>query len=248
MAMKRKIRIAQFGLGPIGRETARLAASRPWAQVVGGVDSDPAKRGEDLGKLTGTSRLHGRRVFGSLDELLQHTKADLVIHTTVSRFAAAYQQLESMARAGLHVVSSCEEMLFPQLAEPRLARKLDELCRQHGSRMVGTGVNPGFVMDVLPLCLSSVVRQAHAVHVQRVVNASTRRETLQRKIGSGLPPRIFRRMLRAREAGHAGLRESLALIAHCLGWRVQRIAESGNAVVARRPIRTAYLRVKAGET
>lgn len=242
------IKLAQFGLGPIGLETLKLAAKKPWAEVVGGVDNDPGKIGRDLGELTGIKSLRGRRVVGSLDELLAQERPALVFHTAVSRFKAAFAQLEPMARDGLGVVSSCEELLFPQLREPALAARLDRLCRKTGARVVGTGVNPGFVMDVLPLCLTGVSRAVRAIHIQRVVNASTRREPLQRKIGSGLPPQTFRRLLKAGKAGHAGLKESLALVAHCLGWKIGRITEMGNAVVAQRDIRTQYLHVKAGQT
>ena len=103
-------------------------------------------------------------------------------------------------------------------------------------------------MDVLPVCMTGVSREVRAVHVQRVVNASTRREPLQRKIGSGLPPAEFRRRFKQGKAGHAGLKESLALIAHCLGWKAKNILETGDAVVAARNIRTRFLAVKKGQT
>jgi 4-hydroxy-tetrahydrodipicolinate reductase len=146
------------------------------------------------------------------------------------------------------VVSSCEELVFPQLREPLLARRLDQICRKSGARIVGTGVNPGFVMDLLPICLTGVSREVRAMHIQRVVDASTRREPLQRKIGSGLPPRQFRRLLKEGKAGHAGLKESLALVAHCLGWKIKRISESGDVVVADQDVHTKHLQVKKGET
>jgi 4-hydroxy-tetrahydrodipicolinate reductase len=243
-----KIKIAQFGLGPIGLETLKLAATKSWAVIVGGIDIDPARVGRDLGALTGIRGLRGRRVYASLDDLLAEARPDLIVHTATSRFPAAYQQIEPMARRGISVVSSCEELLFPQLRQPRLAAKLDRLCRKSGARVLGTGVNPGFVMDVLPLCLTGVSRTVRAVHVQRVVNASTRRGPLQRKIGSGLPPGEFCRLFRAGEAGHAGLKESLALLAHELGWRVEEVVERGNAIIAKRNILTEHVVVKRGQT
>jgi 4-hydroxy-tetrahydrodipicolinate reductase len=146
------------------------------------------------------------------------------------------------------VVSSCEELLFPAFRESELAAKLDRVCRKAGARVVGTGVNPGFVMDLLPVCLTGVCREVRAVHVQRVVNASTRRAPLQKKIGSGLPPEEFRRRFKQGKAGHAGLKESLVLLAHSLGWTAKNIVETGDAVVADHNIRTQYLEVKKGQT
>jgi 4-hydroxy-tetrahydrodipicolinate reductase len=243
-----KIRIAQFGLGPIGIETLKLAATKSWAEVVGGIDIDPQKTGKDLGELTQAKSLRGKLVYHSLKELVAFKKPDVIFHTAVSKFKDAFGQIEPMARLGLGVVSSCEELLFPQLREPQLAAKLERLCKKTGARVVGTGVNPGFVMDLLPLCMTGVSREVRGVHVQRVVNASTRRAPLQRKIGSGLVPEEFRRLFKAGKAGHAGLKESLALIAHCLGWKTGQIIETGDAVVAERDIRTQYLEVKQGQT
>jgi len=248
MPHQTKIKIAQFGLGPIGLETLKLAAAKPWAEVVGGVDIDPAKRGQDLGVLTQTAALRGLPVWDSLQALLAHARPDVIFHTTVSKVQEAFPQLEPMARAGIHVVSSCEELVFPQLRAAGLAAELDRLCRQSGARLVGAGVNPGFVMDVLPLCLTGVCRDVRAIHVQRVVNATTRRGPLQRKIGSGLPPDEFERRFRAGRAGHAGLQESLALIAHALGWALSELVETGEAVVADHDIRTPHVAVKRGQT
>jgi 4-hydroxy-tetrahydrodipicolinate reductase len=244
----RQIKVAQFGLGPIGLETVKLVADKPWAEVVGGIDIDPAKIGRNLGEITRLKNLGTCSIYPSLEGLLAERKPDLIFHTAVSRFRAAFPQLEAMARRGISVVSSCEELIFPSLREPKLAAALDRLCRSSGARVVGTGVNPGFVMDVLPLCLTMVSREVQAIHIERVVNASTRREPLQRKIGSGMPPAEFRRLLRANRAGHAGLKESLALLAHGLGWKLKAIAETGDAITAKRTIRTRYLEVRAGQT
>lgn len=242
------INVLQFGLGPIGLEALKLAASKPWATIVGAVDIDPAKIGKDLGELTGDKRLKGCNVFRTLDELNVKAKPQVVLHTTVSKVKDAFPQLEALARHGVSVVSSCEELLFPQLTQPELAARLDKLCKDHGARIIGTGVNPGFVMDVLPVCMTGVSRDVRAISIQRVVNASTRRAPLQKKIGSGLPPEEFRRLFKEGRAGHAGLKESLALIAHCMKWKATDIVETGDAVIADHDIRTQFLEVKKGQT
>jgi 2,4-diaminopentanoate dehydrogenase len=243
-----KIKIAQFGLGPIGLETLKLAAGRSWAEIVGAIDIDPGKIGQDLGALTGIKGLRGCCVHGSLEELVALRQPDIIFHTAVSSFKEAFPQIEPMADRGISVVSSTEELVFPWLREPKLAARLDKICRKTGARVIGTGVNPGFVMDVLPICLTGVSKDVRAIHVQRVVNASTRREPLQRKIGSGLPPAEFRRLLNQGRAGHAGLKESLALVACCLGWSPDDVVETGDAVIADQHIRTQYLEVKKGQT
>ena len=244
-----KIKIAQFGLGPIGIETLKLAATKPWVEIIGGIDIDPAKIGKSLADLTGLPGLAGAKVYRSLDELLAAAgKPEVIFHTSVSKIRAACDQIEPMARHGISVVSSCEELLFPALRDPAAAAHLDATCKQYGARVLGTGVNPGFVMDVLPVCLTGVCRSVRAVHVQRVVNAATRRGPLQKKIGSGLPPAEFERLFSEGKAGHAGLKESAALIAHCLGWKINRLTETCKAMVADHDITTPHVSVKTGQT
>jgi 4-hydroxy-tetrahydrodipicolinate reductase len=243
-----KLKFAQFGLGPIGLETLRLAATKPWAQVVGAIDINPALAGRDLKELLPSGPWGRARVHSSFEDLLHTAKPDLVFHTAVSRFSEAYRQIEPMVRRGVSVVSSCEELLYPRLREPALSARLDKLCRNTGARVLGTGVNPGFVMDLLPICLTAVSREVRAVRIQRVVDASSRRGPLQRKIGSGLPPSRFRQLFREGRAGHAGLKESLALIAHCLGWSIRDLAETGRPIVAARSIRTQHVEVRKGQT
>lgn len=242
-----KIKVAQFGLGPIGIETLKLAATKPWAEIVGGIDIDPTKVGKPLAEITGDPALRGASVYRSLDELLAKVKPDLIFHTSVSKLAAAFLQIEPIVRAGISVVSSCEELIYPDLRDPELAVKLDKACKDGKAHVLGTGVNPGFVMDVLPLCLTGVSRKVTAVHVQRVVNASTRRGPLQKKIGSGLPPAEFERLFSEGKAGHAGLKDSLALIAHCLGWKITGLTETCKAMVANHDIRTRFAEAKRGQ-
>jgi 4-hydroxy-tetrahydrodipicolinate reductase len=242
-----KIKIAQFGLGPIGVETLKLAATKSWAEIIGGIDIDPEKVGKNLGDITGLSTLKDAIVYRSLDELLARGKPDVIFHTSVSKIKAAIAQVAPMARAGISVVSSCEELLYPPLREPELAKQLDAACKAGGARVLGTGVNPGFVMDVLPVCLTGVCRNVKAVHVQRVVNATTRRGPLQKKIGSGLAPADFERLFAEGKAGHAGLKDTAALVAHCLGWKISELTETCKAMVAEHDIKTPHVEVKRGQ-
>jgi 4-hydroxy-tetrahydrodipicolinate reductase len=241
-----KTKVVQFGLGPIGFESLRLAATKPWINVVGGLDIDPAKIGKSLDEVLNDNRFGGARVYSNFNELAE--KPDVVLHTACSKFADFCKQVDPIVRAGISVVSSCEELIFPQLKNAALAEEFDTICRKSGARVVGTGVNPGFVMDVLPVCLTGVSRSVTSIEVDRVVNASTRRLPLQKKIGSGIDPDEFRRMFAEGRAGHAGLRESLALVAHAMQWKVGEISEHLEPMIAPHDIKTQYLEVARGLT
>jgi 2,4-diaminopentanoate dehydrogenase len=242
-----KVKVAQFGLGPIGIESVKLAAEKSWIEVVGGIDIDPAKAGKTLAEVTGAPALGGARVFRSFDELCEKSKLDVVLHTAGSKADSAIAQIKPMAVAGVSAISSCEELLFPKLRAPALADELDAICKQHNSRVLGTGVNPGFVMDVLPVCLTGVSRNVQHIYVERVVNASLRRGPLQKKIGSGMERGEFQSLYDAGRAGHAGFLESLALIGHALGWNFTDTREDFEPVIADHDIATKFFTVKRGQ-
>jgi len=243
-----KIKIAQFGLGPIGLESLRLAAQQPGMEIIGAVDKDPAKAGRSLADLMGLESLRGIKVAASLDELLQGARPEVILHTASSSAVASLRQMRPALELGLALASTCEELIFPALKSADAAREYDALCQRTGARVVATGVNPGFVMDVLPICLTGVSRSVDSIFVERIVDASTRRQPLQAKIGSGQPVAEFAAKLDSGRAGHAGLRESLALVAHAMGWQLDRITEVGRPVVAERAIQTKYFTVAPGET
>ncbi len=248
MRTTKPINIAQFGMGPIGIESVRLAAQTGWARVVGAVDIDPAKIGRSLAELTGIESLADARVYGSFDELYSDVQPDVILHTAGSKATQTIEQITPMIQCGVSVASTCEELLFPTLRAPEETAMIDALAQQTGARIVGTGVNPGFVMDVLPVCMTGVSRNVSHIAVQRVVNASTRRQPLQKKIGSTMEPDQFRLLFAQGKAGHAGFRESVALIAHSMGWLLDEMLETCEPMIAQSDIHTEYFQVPSGMT
>lgn len=245
----KKIKVIQFGLGPIGIESLKLAAEQSWLEIMGGVDIDPAKHGKTLAELTGVAALDGAKVYPRLDALFSAVGTpDIVLHTAGSSAAASFAQMRPALERGISVASTCEELIFPALKTPELTREFDVLCASSGARIAGTGVNPGFVMDVLPICLTGVSRDVQSIYVERVVNAATRRQPLQAKIGSGQNPDDFRAKFGAGKAGHAGFQQSVALLAHAMGWKLDEIRESCEPVVATSRVVTKFFDVAPGQS
>src|SRR5579862_8592420 len=226
MVMAEPIRVIQYGLGAIGRAAARLAASRPGIQLVGAVDLNPQLVGKDLGDVLELGRKLNVPISDKPVILFAQTQADAVIHCTTSSFPEAYEQITEIVRAGFHCVTSCEEALFPYYRHKVLAGKLDDLCIQRMAAVVGTGVNPGLVMDTLALLLTMACQRIEAVRVLRVVDAGTRREALQRKVGAALSEEEFKVRGEQRKVGHVGLAESLVFLADGLGWKLDEVQES----------------------
>ena len=245
----KQIKVIQFGLGPIGIESLKLAAEQSWLEVIGGVDIDPAKVGRTLADLTGITSFGAAKVYDTLESLFAAAgQPDVVLHTAGSSAAVSLAQMKPALERGVSVASTCEELIFPALKTPVIAAEYDELCRRTGARITGTGVNPGFVMDILPICLTGVSREVTSIYVERVVNASTRRQPLQAKIGSGQNPADFRAKFAAGKAGHAGFQQSVALLAHAMGWQLEEIRETCEPVVATSRVVTKFFDVAPGQS
>jgi len=235
------ITVAQFGIGPIGAEIARLLLTKPWIKLVAAVDIDPAKIGRDVGEVIGLGKETGVKVTKDLD-----VKADVVCYSTSSRLREVSAQLKMLLERGAHVVSTCEELSFPLDADIRA--ELQHSARAHNVTLLGTGVNPGFVMDKLPLTVTSVCQRVDSVQIIRIQNASTRREPLQRKVGAGMTVEEFRAAVDAGKIKHMGLKESLMLVGNGLGVEFDSVTDEViEPIVAQREIVTQYLRVEPGQ-
>ena len=242
----KKIRVIHYGLGPIGLATAKLILTKPNMEIVGAVDIAKEMVGKDLGEILGQKPL-GVHVTDNAERLFSKVQADVVVHTTGSRLKRIFGQMEEILKGGKNVVSSAEELLFATPENAEMSDRIDKLAREKGVTVLGTGVNPGFVMDALPLTLTGVCHEVREVHVERVVDAGTRRHPLQRKIGAGMTPALFREKVAEKAMGHVGLRESLYLIADRLHLVLDEVRESVEPVIAEKPLKTAYFELKPGD-
>lgn len=242
------LRILQYGLGPIGQEVVRTVLSKEPLTLVGAVDIDPGKAGRDVADLVdGDLSPTGVHVSDEAEEALVDSSPDVVLHTTTSFLDGVTEQLVQCARAGAHVVSSTEELSFPYHQSPDTADRLDQVAREEGVALVGTGVNPGYAMDTVPLLATGSCTDVWAVHVERVVDAGERRAPLQAKVGAGLSPQAFEERKAGGGFGHIGLRESLHMVADGLGWSLEAVEEELQPVHADSPVDTGVRQVEAGE-
>src|SRR5271165_4976596 len=182
-----RVPVVVMGLGHVGREIARAALTSEEVDLVGAVDTAPGLAGTSLGEVLGLES--AVRVTETLREA-RHPGA-VVLHATGSRLEAVLAQLLEALRQGHPVVSTCEELSFPFLRHPELAERLERAAVRAGVSVVGTGVNPGFVLDRLVALLGQTMGAVRHVHASRSVDAATRREAFQRKVGAGLSEEAF---------------------------------------------------------
>ena len=240
------IRVLLYGLGPIGLMVARQLASRDGFRIVGAVDVDPAKVGRDVGDIAGLHRPLRVRVDPDARHAIRKSKPDVVVLCTSSSVRGVMPQIEGVLKAKLPIVTTTEELSYPVRRNAVLAKRIDAMAKRSKVAVLSTGVNPGFVMDVLPIMLTVACERVESVNVIRVQDARTRRLPFQQKIGAGLSLEQFRRELERGSIRHVGLAESISMIADALGWQLDRITDEVRPQIAEATVSSEFIAVDPG--
>lgn len=234
--MEKKIRVVQYGLGPIGCKVVQYLTERAHFDIVGAIDADPQKVGTDVGHLAELNAPLGLNVTANSRDLLEQVNADVVVLTTASSLEKIRPQVMEIISCGKNVVSTCEELMYPWVTNPKVAREIDAAARENEVSVLSTGVNPGFLMDFLPLVMTSICRDVKTVTVERIQDAQFRRLPFQEKIGAGLSVTEFESRVRQGSLRHVGLTESMHLIASRLGWILDRTEDVVDPVLAEKKV------------
>ena len=209
----KKIKVVQYGLGPIGLGIVEVLLSRPWVQLVGAIDIDKTKVGKDVGQFLQNPRQIGVTISDQVRNVLRNVAPDIVTHATSSYMQTVLPQIIEIVEQNASVLSTAEELSYPFVKHPDLAKEIDERAKEKKVVVLGTGVNPGFLLDTLAVALSGVCQTVNSIRAERVVDASGRRLPLQKKIGAGLSQEEFERKVGEGTIKHVGLPESVGLIA-----------------------------------
>ena len=239
------VKIVQLGLGALGHKVVQFALERSFIKIVGAIDPAPDKVGRDLGEVCGLKKIN-LTVSPDLASVLKNARPTVALVSTISSLKKIEPQIIDLAAAGLHVVSTCEELSFPWKTQPQIARKIDEACKKNNVACVGTGVNPGYLMDFLPSVLTGICQRVDHLKVLRVQNASVRRIPFQQKIGAGLTLPQFHEQVSAGTLRHVGLTESTQMIAHHLGWKLDKVTEDLGPVIAEKDLEGGYMPITRG--
>jgi 4-hydroxy-tetrahydrodipicolinate reductase len=227
--------LLQVGLGPLGQRVVSDLARRGIGRIVAAVDPAPALARRDLGELVPALGA-GVRIRSSLEEVNDWNGIRCAVVTTRSDLELCMDTFRALLARGCSVVSTCEELAWPWLRHPVLAQELHELAVRGGARIVGTGINPGFLMDALPVAATSACHSVRHLRIERIQDAGKRRIPFQEKVGVGLQVAEFERRVAAGTLRHVGLGESLHFLAHFLGWRIERWEETIAPVLAEREL------------
>jgi 4-hydroxy-tetrahydrodipicolinate reductase len=244
-----KIKVIIYGCGVMGCRIAQVLHGKRSFEVAGAVDIAPELAGKDLGESFDPPQTLGVVVEKDADKLFSRAEAQAVVLTTTSHLKDVFSQITQCLEAGLNVISTCEELSYPWRRSPELARELDSLAKEKNATVIGTGINPGYLMDTLPLILTAPCLEVKSVKVTRMMNSAKRRLPFQVKVGTGLTQEEFREKIKNKViTGHVGLLESIYMIADGLGWELSEAVElPPEPVIDERERSTGLGMVKPGD-
>lgn len=241
------IRVLQWGLGAMGSGIARLVLDKTGLELVGAIDNRTDYAGEDLGSVLKLDRQLGIKVTNHPDEVLNKEKVDVVVIATTSWLIEQAPDLRRIIKAGINCVSIAEEMADPYAQSPELAAELDQLCKQNNATLLGTGVNPGFVLDLLVVVLTGGNHQVERIEASRVNDLSPYGPTVMRSQGVGITPAAFKAGIEDGSiVGHVGFPESIHMISDALGLGIDRIEQVREPIISQVYRETPHVKVQPG--
>jgi 4-hydroxy-tetrahydrodipicolinate reductase len=235
-----------YGLGPIGAAVARQVASRKGFQIVAAVDIDRAKIGLDLGQVIGLDKKLRVRITNDAAGAIKSARPDVAVLCTSSSLKKVMPQIEAVLKKKVAIVSTTEELSYPVGKNRALAKKIDTLAKKAKVAVVGTGVNPGFAMDALPITLTGICERVDSIRVDRIQDARTRRLPFQQKIGSGLNQEQFAQKVKDGSVRHVGLAESVTMIADAMGWKLDKVTDEIQPKIADQAVESELIAVDPG--
>lgn len=246
--MRDRIRVLVLGTGQMGSGIIRLVLEKPGLELVGAYGRRAERAGTDIGQAVGLRRPLGLSISSELDNLIERSKPDVAIQATCSRLDDAMAEIVTLLRRGVRTISIAEEMAFPARRFPEAAREIDRLAKASNAAVLGTGINPGFVLDLLVIVLTGVCSDVQSITATRVNDLSDYGPSVLEKQGVGVAPEQFQRGLEnGSVVGHIGFVESIHMIARALGWEIDRIEETRKPIISKVRRETAFVTVAPGE-
>ena len=240
-------RVLPVGLGPSGAAVARQIAARKGLRIVGAIDIDPLKIGQDAGAVIGVDRKLRVKVGVDVGKTIDESKPDVAVLCTSSSLKGVLPELMEVLKHGVPVVTTTEEAAYPRKDNRIIAKRIDAAAKKAKVAVLGTGVNPGFTMDALPIALSAVCERVDRIEVWRVQDARIRRLPFQQKIGAGLAPDEFQRRVENGRVRHVGFTESIQMIGDAMGWKLDEITDDVSAKLAEKAVASEWLSVAPGQ-
>ncbi len=240
------VKVLFWGLGAMGSGMAKMLLSKENLRIVAVIDRRPEKAGRDVGELIGSDPL-GVKVTADPEEAFS-CRPDLALLATDSFVKDVFPQIKYALRKNADVITIAEEMAYPWSASEELAGEIDRIARKQGNTVLGTGINPGFILDTLIIALTGICRKVSHIHGKRVNNLAPFGPTVMQMQGVGVTPDEFAEGLTSGEiVGHVGFKQSAMLIGRALGWEIEDVVEKREPIISKVERKTEYVHIAPGD-
>lgn len=246
----KNIRVVIWGFGAMGSGMARMLLKKKGVEICGVIDGWDKLIGRDMYEVLGEERGDRSevRIQKNAEDVISRDNCDIVLLATDSFTAKAWPKIKFCLEAGVDVISTAEELSYAWAQEPELAAEIDRLARQKGVSVLGTGVNPGFVLDLLILALSGSCEDIVSIKASRINDLSPFGRAVMEEQGVGFSPERFREKNEAGElAGHVGFPESIGLIAEGLGISIDRLVQTKDPIISHVERKAPHAHVMPGD-
>lgn len=245
---KENVKVIIWGFGAMGRGMADMLLTKKGVEIVGVIDM-----GEKLGKsmfdyLETEKGKFKDVIIGTKEEVIKDGAADVVLLATDSFVKGAFEKIKYIVKHGMNVVSTAEEMAYPMAQEPELSKKIDKLAKKHGVTVLGTGINPGLIMDLLVVVLTGACERVDSITARRVNSLSPFGPAVMHEQGVGITVDEYnKKMEEGSLAGHVGFSESVNMIADAIGWKLsEKVSQTMDPIVSKVYRKAPYAEVQVG--
>lgn len=245
----RNIRVGIWGFGAMGSGMAKMLLKKTGVEIVSVCDMHPDRVGKSIYEVLGAEK--GERceviIKSDANEAFTDECADVVLLATDSFTKGAFDKIKLILEKKINVISTAEEMAYPKAQEPELAAKLDEIAKANGVSVLGTGINPGFVLDLLILALTGTCEEVDYIKAARVNDLSPFGKAVMIEQGVGVTKDEFLRGVEDGSiAGHVGFPESINMITDGIGWNLEKVEETREPIMSNVYRKSEYAEVEAG--
>lgn len=243
------VKVIIWGFGAMGSGMANMLLAKKGVEIVGICDRNESRVGRDMYEVLGVERGDKKPVIisSNIEEVIKEGAADVALIATDSFTRKTFDKIKYVVERKINVVSTAEEMAYPQAQEPELAAEMDRLAKENGVTILGTGINPGFVLDLLILALTGTCESVEHIKAARINDLSPFGHAVMEEQGVGLTVKDFNEGVQnGKVAGHVGFPESIHMVADGIGWNVEKIDQTREAIVSNVYRKSKYAEVQPG--
>lgn len=245
----KNVKVIIWGFGAMGSGMARMLLNKKGVEIVGVCDRHDSRVNKSMYEVLGVERGERLEVIikHDIEDVVTEGCADVALVATDSYTAKAFPRIKYILENKINVVSTAEEMAFPQAQEPELAKQLDEIAKANGVSVLGTGINPGLIMDLLVVCLTGCMVDVEHIEAKRVNSLSPFGPAVMEEQGVGITVDEFNNGVEDKTlAGHVGFAESIRMIGDAIGWNVEKLEQQMKPIVTSVDRKSPHGFAKAG--